>query len=381
MQAILAIELKGFTLIADSLALKMENLELTPERVRVSTIEIVKNVLNTLDKKYTSNESHYIGGDTFFITFSNFETSLKYASDFLHLCKDLVLEKGLYYIKPNLCIGWGDIKTEGARFYDNTSINSYRVADKVPPYSLWLTGSDTIKEFKKLNKYTIKSEKDENTIELEWTNIAEDIALIPEIKIPTLLLENEIIFSNSASDSLSKITSFQKESKLIYAFGGPIPFENAGKSEYLKNVISDIKSEEKKWVIISYLEKKDVASSYYWLELARRLQNTFPSHYSFSAYIIPEKTLIPFSYQIFDTKIVHLGLRSYSIEQDKATMSAAILFKSKRIAERYKDEFTENYRQLKKFNDKDFANLITELGQINPLIIKECNRIVDNLLK
>jgi hypothetical protein len=381
MQAILAIELKGFTLIADSLALKMENLELTPERVRVSTIEIIKNLLDSLNKKYIYNESHYIGGDTFFVTFSDLEISLKYASDFLHLCKDLVLEKGLYYIKPNLCIGWGDIKTEGARFYDNTSINSYRVADKVPPYSLWLTGSDTIKEFKKLNKYIIKSEKDEITVELEWANIVSDTSFVPDIKIPTLLLENEIVFSNSASDSLSKITAFQKEAKIIYAFGGPIPFENAERSDYLKNVIADIKAEEKKWVVISYLENKDVASGYYWLELARRLQNLHPNQYSFTAYIIPEKTLIPFSYQIFDTKVVHLGLRSYSIEQDKATMSAAILFKSKRIAERYKDEFTENYRQLKKFNDKDFARLISEFGQINPLVIKECNRVVDLLLK
>jgi len=381
MQAILAIELKGFTQIADTLAFKMENLELTPERIRVSTIEIIKNLITTLTEKYVSNESHYIGGDTFFITFSNFETSLKFASEFLYSCKDLVLEKGLYYIKPNLCIGWGEIKTEGARFYDNTSINAYRTADKAPPYSLWIIGKDTISQFNKLDKYIIKSEKDENTVEIEWRNIIDEVPNLPEIKIPTLLLENEIVFSNSAADSLSKIISFQNEAKSIYAFGGPIPFENAENSVYLKEVIRDIRSEDKKWVIISYLEKKDAASSYYWLELARRLQNLHPNNYTFTAYIIPEKTLIPFSYQIFDNKIVHLGLRSYSLEQNRATMNAAILFKSSRIAERYKDEFTENYRQLKKFTDKDFSILISELGEINPMIVRECNKVIDSLLK
>lgn len=381
MQAILAIELKGFTQIADTLSLKMERLELTPERVRVSTIKIIQDLLKVINQEFTSSESHYIGGDTFFLTFPNLEISLKYASRFLYSCKQLVLEKGLFYIKPNLCIGWGEIKTDGARFFDNTSIQAYRVADKVPPYSLWISGEDTISEFKKLNKYTIKEEKSEDVFEIEWTNIIEDTPYVPEIKIPTLLLENEIIFSNSANDSLKQIINYQKDANKIYAFGGPIPYENAEKSNYLKQVIKDVKSEDKKWVIISYLEKNDIASSYYWLELARRLQNMYPNNYSFTAYIISENTLIPFSYQIFDDQIVHLGLRSYSLEQNRATMSAGILFKSSRIAERYKDEFTENYRQLNKFTDAHFTKLISELGEINPLIKRECNKIVDELLK
>lgn len=384
MQAIAVLELKGFTQISDSLALKMDEVGLTTERVRISTIDLVRNLIAKLKETFSTNEDHYIGGDTLFITFDDIDVAIEFSIFLMKGCLDLVNNKGLYYLKPAVCVGYGELKTQDARFFDNTSIKTYRIADKGYPFTLWAAGAEVVNYVKQSSKYIIKEAVDEELVELRWKDYdaSEELFLLPEINIPTLLLENEIIFSNSPEDAVSKIIKYQNNSKSIYAFGGPIPSDIAYYNNYLKDTISLVKSDKtKSWNIISYLDLKDKKSCYYWLELARRLSILNPENYNFTAYIIPENVLIPFSYQIYDEELVHLGLRSYSLKLNRATMNASIIFKSKRIAERYTNEFTESYRKLGKFNDTDFTNLITELGVIESTIRKEGLELVEQLMQ
>ncbi|MFA5905259.1 MAG: hypothetical protein WC836_15100 [Desulfobacula sp.] len=384
MQAITVIELKGFTELSDSLAFKMDEVSLTTERVRVGTIDLVRNLIGKLKETFPTNEDHYIGGDTLFITFNDIDVAIEFSIFLLKGCLDLVNNKGLYYLKPSVCVGYGELKTQDARFFDNTSIKTYRAADKGYPFTLWVAGAEIVNHVKQSSKFIIEKFANEELVKLRWREYSAPDGLfsLPEINIPTLLLENEIIFSNSPEDAVSKIINYQNTAKSIYAFGGPIPSDIAYYSNYLNDTINLVTSDKtKNWNIISYLDFNDKKSCYYWLELARRLSILNPENYNFTAYIIPKNVLMPFSYQIYDEEIVHLGLRSYSLKLNRATMNASIIFKSKRIAERYTNEFIESYRKLGKFSDTDFTYLITKLGAIEGTIRKEGLELVEKLMK
>jgi hypothetical protein len=404
MQTILIIEFKGFSKISTELSSRMNEVEVTPERVRAAVILLTEEILKKSLNNVPHNNQFLIGGDTFVILFDNLEIALKSATQILGEFYKSVAKQGYFYLKPCICIGSGNIKISGERFLDDVSISTYRVADKGQPFTLWIQGKQTYEQLVKLDyKYNevtidvpskVNPEKIDPDVSLEpktftlyqidWkTNIDKTkLDIISDFSLPELLLDNELIFCKTPKDSVRKIIEYQNEAKSIYAFGGPIPIDIAFYNDYLKETIKLVKKDkDKKWTVISYLTLEDKSSSYYWLELARRLTRKYSDKYNFTAYTINQDTLIPFSYQIFDNTYTHVGLRSYSLEVGKSTMNGSIIFKNNKIAERYKQEFTESYRILGKFTDAKFSELLQKINLVDRATVKMCLDLVDDLLK
>lgn len=384
MQAILIYELKGFSKLSSDLALKMDEIGLTPERIRASTIDILKKAIDALRPAFKLNQDFYIGGDTFVFTFNTSEEATEFGCELNHRILNLVTEKGLYYLKPCACIGFGNLKLQDDRFLDDTSISTYRIADSGLPFILSLNGIKVIEDVEKAGKFKLEIDKEREIAKVYWKNYKSEKQIIQqsEISIPSLLLDSEIIFSSTAEEAVKKIRQYQAEATRISAFGGPIPYESAFYNIYLKETIDIIKQNPKcKWTTISYLDINDKKSSYYWLELARRISLKFSDRFTFTAYVVPDGVLIPYSYQIYDDKIIHLGLRSYVPERNVATMNASIIFKNQKVALRYKDEFIESYRKLGTFTDERFAELVKSFSDLDKKTKKDCIDLVDDLLK
>ncbi len=404
MQSILIIEFKGFSNLATELSKKMEGIEISPEKVRAGITHITEEIISKSLAAIPYNQHFLIGGDTFVILFDKLNQAVDAGITILSEFYKSVSEQGYYYLKPCMCIGSGNIKVSGDRFLDDVSINTYRVADSGDPFTLWAQGKEAYEALVKSNykfeeivieiPVKINPEKVNPEIKLEpkkyslykidWLakEAIETVDGLKNFKLPELLLDNEVIFCKTPKDSVRKIIDYQRESKSIYAFGGPIPIDIAFYSEYLKETIDLIKAtNDKKWTVISYLSLEDKASSFYWLELARRVTRKYPDKYNFTAYIINSETLIPFSYQIFDAQYTHVGLRSYSIDIGKSTMNGSIIFKNHKIAERYTQEFVESYRILGKFTEAKFSTLIEKINLDDKQTLKRCLDLVDELLK
>ena len=385
MQTILIIEFKGFTKISTSLALKMEEITLTPEKIRAGIIEITNKLIENVNKTNSYNSKFKVGGDTFVITFNELRQGIDFGVLLMSEFLKAVTENGYYYLKPCACISSGDIVLHDDSFLDDTSIETYRVADKKEPFTFWAKGNDCIRNLKDETIPTANYIEEEELIKIDWLNVkdrANKSIGLPDFKLPQILLNNEIIFCQSPLEALNQILINQEEAKVINAFGGPIPYESASESDYLKQTIQFIKNDtNKKWNVVSYLDLSNKKSSFYWLELARRLSNLYPNKYNFTAYAILTGTLIPFSYQTFDNKSTLVGLRSYSLELGRATMSSAIVFRNSKITERYILEFTESYRKLGKFDDAKFSELLNQINLTEQNARRDCMNLVDKLLQ
>lgn len=113
--------------------------------------------------------------------------------------------------------------------------------------------------------------------------------------------------------------------------------------------------------VLNYLPKDEAEVSYVWLELCRRLQARFPTRFAHKAFVIPAGQLRPFSYHVYDTRFVHIGLRSYSPARGTPTLSAAIMLSNENIARRFTDEFLENYRSVRPLHGSGYAAVLAEL--------------------
>jgi hypothetical protein len=382
MQTILIIELKGFTEISTSLALRMEEIILAPEKIRAGIVEIINELIENVSKSSHYNSKLKVGGDTFVITFNELHQGIDFGVLLMSEILKAVTENGYYYLKPCACISSGNIVLHNDSFIDDTSISTYRVADKREPFTLWVKGNDCIRKLKEKAIPTVEHIEEDELIKIDWLKIKNIYSIgLPNFKLPQILLDNEVLFCHSALDALNQILVNQENANVINAFGGPIPFETANESEYLKQTIQFIKHDiHKRWNIISYLDISDKKSSFYWLELARRISNLYPDKYNFTAYSISPDTLIPFSYQTFDSKTTLVGLRSYSIERGRATMSSAIIFRNTKITERYTMEFSESYRKLGKFDDAKFSKLLNQIDLTEKNLRRDCMNLVDALL-
>jgi len=384
MQTILIIEFKGFTQISTSLASRMEEIVLTPEKIRAGIIEITNKLIENVGEFNPYNSKFKVGGDTFVITFNELQQGIDFGIILMSEFLKAVTENGYYYLKPCACISGGDIILHEDSFLDDTSISTYRVADKKEPFTLWVKGNDCIKNIEKKSIPIIENIEEE-LVKINWQkmkNIKNHPVGLSDFKLPQILLSNEVIFCQSALEALNQILINQEKAKIINAFGGPVPFEGASESTYLKKTIQFIKDNvHKKWNIISYLDLSDKKSSFYWLELARRISILYPDKYNFTAYSITSGTLIPFSYQTFDDKSTLVGLRSYSLELGRATMSSAILFRNTKITKRFSLEFTESHRKLGKFNDAKFSKLLEQIDLTEKNVLRDCMNLVDKLLQ
>jgi len=110
MQTILIIEFKGFSKISTELSSRMNEVEVTPERVRAAVILLTEEILKKSLNNVPHNNQFLIGGDTFVILFDNLEIALKSATQILGEFYKSVAKQGYFYLKPCICIGSGTLK-------------------------------------------------------------------------------------------------------------------------------------------------------------------------------------------------------------------------------------------------------------------------------
>ena len=381
-------EIRGFAKIATELAYDMEMIGLSADRVRSAGIYFINEAIKQCQLEYHITKKMHLGGDTWYFTFDDLEEGIRFAITLLNRLLQLVNEKGLFFIKPSLAINIGDPKFDGERFLDDDSINTYRAADSGRPFHLFIL-EKAIKQAKNITWFKMSPIEDADTnlkqlIEWQTAELSSSTKTLETcpISLPSLLLDSEVIYSNSSSEAIANIIRQQERSNSVFAFGGPVPLDAPVYKNYIRSTISLIKNnEECNWTVLSYLPINETTYTYTWIELCRRLSVMYSDRFAFSAFTIPGGQLRPFSYQIFDDSTVHIGLRSYSPHKGTHIMSAAVMLRNKEIVARFKNEFLENWRQIGTLNDADWGNIYSSLKGLTPDIKKNSLRIVDEMLK
>ncbi len=384
---IMIIELKGFAAMAEPLARDMDVLGITSERVRGAGIHMMNQILAEVRRDFSCSQVVHIGGDTWFLAFEELETAIAFGSAFLRIVASLTREKGVYFLKPSVAVGIGQPRLQGDRFLDDTSIATYRIADSGKPFTFYLIG-EAIANGKRLSWVSYKQPPLDHQgppISLiDWlvtANPKSKQPTAPALSLPTLLLDSEVIYSQSAREAVDNILRQQARSRAVFAFGGPVPLEIPYYRDYLRATLALLREEQGPvFTILSYIPANEPDSSFAWLELCRRLVLQFPSRLSFAAFAIPEGQLRPFSYQVFDDNTVHVGLRSYSPQKGTPTMSGAIMFRNSKIAGRFKDEFLENWRRIGPLNEGGLAAIITGVTGLSAAAKKLAVQQVELLL-
>jgi hypothetical protein len=387
--AFVIIELKGFTGIADSLSLRMEKVGITSERIRGAGIDIIENVFTIINKKIPYEYEKKIGGDTWILKFSNLEDAIKFGYFLFSTFVKYMNQNGIFFIKPVIAINIGEPKFKDDNFLDNTSIRTYRVADKGEPFSLYVLDEAIIQSrhlsWVQLENVKINGLPEDQEVQLinwmEIKNIKNKPQIRDSISLPTLLLDSEIIYSETLNDSVNHIIHQQNSSHSVITFGGPVPFNTQNYKKYLINSIKLIKTKNDcTWTILSYIPLNEPLIGLTWLELCKRLSIQYPEKFTFSAFTLPDGQLRPFSYHIYDDSVVQIGLRSYSPQHGVSIMNAAIMIRNEKIAKRFKNEFLENLRKVGPIDDIKYAEISKSFRGINNQIRQEAFQTVDQLL-
>lgn len=385
---VIIVEIKGFAALATSLAQAMDAIAVTPERVRASAIVIINSTAAECAKNDPPTHSAHIGGDTWYFQFDGLENALRFGIAFLHRCRRLVTEKGLFFIKPSIAMAIGEPKLSEGRFLDDESIGAYRLADSGRPFHFYIH-PNAVQEVSntawlKLKRASALAKEGAEMQLVSWqeavaTNDAEGSAL--DVSLPTLLLDSEVIYSRSAQEAIGNIVRQQVTAQSVSAFGGPVQLDVPFYRAYIRDTLACLKRNDgPKFSVLSYIPQNEPATSYAWLELCRRLSIRYVDRFSFSAFAIPEGQLRPFSFQIFDQTTVHLGLRSYSLQSGTPTMSSAIMIRNRNIAERFYGEYVENYRKIGSLTDKAAGELVSSLHGLSAGVKKQCMEQVEELL-
>ncbi len=381
-------EIKGFAALATSLAQAMEEVSVTPERVRASAIAIINSTAAECSERYRPTHSAHIGGDTWYFQFSQLETALRFGWAFLRRCHRLATENGLFYIKPSIALAVGEPKLSDGRFLDDESIGAYRLADSGKPFCFYVHQSAVQavsgSPWFKLKPTTASAANEGQTHLASWQDVIppdmeRDEAI--EVSLPTLLLDSEVIYSRSAQEAINNILRQQATAQSVCAFGGPVPLDVPLYKAYIRDTLACLRrTDGPKFSVLSYIPQNEPSSSYAWLELCRRLSIRYTDRFAFSAFAIPEGQLRPFSYQVFDQATIHLGLRSYSLQFGTPMMSSAIMIRNRSIAERFYGEYVENFRKTGGLADDTAGRIISSLHGLSAAIKRECMDRVEDLL-
>jgi len=367
MKPILIMELRGFAKLATELAKELDEIGVEASRVRAAGIEVVRTAIKSCTKDSDFTQEMHLGGDTWYWNFETIKEAVEFAIKLLRELFQIATYQGLYYLKPSLALGLGKPKFDGERFLDDASIGTYRVADGGSSFTLAIVG-EAANEISKVGNFKLKAHPkhaDRLYVRLlDWRGAGDP----PEsrerfaLRVPELLLDTDLIYSNSPSEAIANLIRYQEQSDSAYVFGGPAPLSDPLFGNYIKNTIALLSSDATmKMTVLSYLPLDEPEMSYAWIELCRQLLLSFPSKFAFAAFSIAKGQLRPFSYHIYNRNTVHVGLRSYSTQRGTPTLSSSIMFKNRKIAERFETDFLENFRSVGALNDKAYAQLISKL--------------------
>ncbi len=353
MKGIVIIELKGFSEAAKSLVYRMEKIELEDTQVKLKYRNIIDSIVTATTTIFPATEIKKIGGDTWVIQFENLETAIKSASHIYQVSYEEVVKTGLFYVKPVIAVGQANTQFEGERFLDTETINIYRVADSGEPYALYLVDSEPETHLKvelSLNPKLESLQKTINFHEIDWRSIEfneEQLSYEPAFYLSSLLRENDIAFFKSNKDSFNKFVELQNQSKLIYAFGGPIRYKSSEYDNYARSIFDLFENKPCKCYVMSYIDPNgNLTNNYYWLKLCQTFIRDYDGKFTYSFYEVDTSEVKPLAYHIYDEKFIQLVLRNYNPAENESIMSSSILMRNELLAEKYINEFLENFRRV-----------------------------------
>jgi len=369
--SILMLEFKGFTRMTTQMAYDMESTGITPERIRASGISIVQEVISRAKKVSPPTNSSHIGGDTWAFEFQTLEEAVTFGWMLLRTFLGLATNQAVFFLKPSLALNMGRPKWQDGRFLDDTSIETYQVADKGRPYHFYVLGEaigplSDIQWVRFAPPPKNLSCKAEVRI-LDWQSMVPPNAprteAPPDIHLPSLLLDNEVLYANTPAEAVQNIIRQQSRAHSVISFGGPVPYDIPMYREYLNATFSMLRSGYPcQWTVLSYLPVFEARYSFAWLEICRWLSSNWPQSFAFAAFIIPGDQPRPFSFHIYDDEVIHIGLRSFSPQRGAPTMNSAIMFRNGRIASRFREEFMENWRRIGPLDKEKYERISSQFS-------------------
>jgi hypothetical protein len=289
---------------------------------------------------------------------------------------------GLYYVKPSLALGWCEPSFSDSQFLDTGSIDIYQVADGGRAYTLYLAGAAierTTLAFVGPEESARKS--DAIVRSLAWQDVVAGIDVNGDsVTISPLLLDSDVIYSDSAEMAIEVILSEQRAAKGVLVFGGPPSLGEPLYARYVKESIDLIREGDIKFAVMSYLPASDPVTSLTWLEVCYRLAREGPATFRFGAFPIGGGQLRPFSYQVFDKVRVHVGLRVYDPVKATPTLSSAILLRNSRIAQLFTGEFAQSFQAIGQVDLDRHHALVQSFAQLDVASRQKMEQAVRQLL-
>jgi len=384
--ALIVMEFKGFTAMATSLSRDTDSIGITPDRVRAAGINLTRESVAKASVAAHPTRVEHIGGDTWVLEFSSLETSLIFGVVILNMFAEVAKRHAVFFLKPSLALVWGNAKWKDGRPVDDTTISAYSVADKGKPYNFFVIG-DTIAMTKQYPWVQPGSPwcdppVTQRVLAIDWINSHPPITIpeIDHISLPALLLDAEILFSDTAEEALQNIIREQSLAKDVCAFGGPAPFDVACYREYISNTLTLIATGHTRFSVLACLPLSQPRYSYAWLELGLRVSVRFPAGFAFAAFTVPQEQVRPISYHVYDSKLLHIGLRSFIPQRDTHAMTAGLMLRNTRVAQRFQSEFTDDWKAIGSMTEQSFGKLSGELGSIGKEEKRQIAEAIDTLI-
>jgi hypothetical protein len=387
--AIMVLEFKGFTAMAEGLAKNTEAIGMTSARVRAAGISIVTDVIQKASSGPRPIRDKHIGGDTWVFEFQSLAEGLDFGCSILRLFAALAVDHAVFFLKPCIALGWGNPKWVNDRPIDDLTIAAYTVADKGQPYSFFLIGDSIAisKQFTWLRYGAawVDAPVQIPVIDIDWQGSIPTAALnltISQVWIPSLLLDSDVMFFESVEGTIAGLIREQEKGRSSFAFGGPAPFDVEPFRSYISHTVQMLKTRNDfRLTVLACLPLDERRYSFAWLELGRRLAILYPSRMAFAAFTIPPGQTRPIAYHIYDQNCVHIGLRSFVPHRGVHSMTNSIMVRNSKIARSFTTALLDDWKSVGALDEKGYAEISAAFAGISTQEKQEVLRAVDELAR
>ena len=384
--AIMVLEFKGFTAMAEGLAKNTEAIGITSARVRAAGISIVNDLIQNASSESRPIRDKHIGGDTWVFEFPSLDEGLVFGCSILRLFAAMAVDHAVFFLKPCIALGWGDPKWTNDRPIDDLTIAAYTVADKGRPYSFFLIGDAIVmsKQFAWLRHGLawVDAPVRIPVVGIDWQNSAPTAPsnlTASQVWLPSLLLDSDVMFFESIEGTIAGLIREQEKVRSIFAFGGPAPFDVEPFREYVSHTIQMLKTRKDfRLTVLACLPLDELRYSFAWLELVRRLAILYPSRMAFAAFTIPPGQARPMAYHVYDQNCVHIGLRSFVPHRGIHSMTNSIMVRNPKIARSFTTTLLEDWKLVGPLDEKRYAEISSAFEGMSTREKQELLRAVDH---
>jgi hypothetical protein len=384
--AVMVLEFKGFTGMAEVLAKNTEAIGITSARVRAAGISIVNDLIQKASSESRPIRDKHIGGDTWVFEFASLDEGLIFGCSLLHLFTSMAVDHAVFFLKPCIALGWGDPKWTNDRPIDDLTIAAYTVADKGRPYTLFLIGDaiDMSRQFSWLRHDAAWGNAPVRipVMGVDWqstTPNAPSRLTTSQVWLPSLLLDSDVMFFESIEGTIAGLIREQEKVRSIFAFGGPAPLDAEPFREYVAHIIQMLRTREDfRLTVLACLPLSERRYSFAWLELVRRLAILYPSRMALAAFTIPPGQARPTAYHVYDQNYVHIGLRSFVPHRGIHSMTSSIMVRNQKIARSFTTALLEDWKLVGPLDEKRYAELSTAFAGMSTQEKQELLREVDH---